>query len=190
MRNSQAVREVAGSASLVSRIAATGEGISDVLGEHRGGEGRTRRPISRVLCPRQAGAAGIHPRAVVGDGLMRSTRKLGRAALGRFLSDLAPGGVYRAVLVAQDAGGLLHRRFTLTRHLMPGGLFSVALSRGSPRVGVTHHPALWSPDFPRPTSYRPCSRGRPADSFSASQDRWSVPEGEMGGKYGCVEEYP
>ena len=31
----------------------------------------------------------------------------------------------------------------------PGGLFSVALSRGSPRVGVTHHPALWSPDFPR-----------------------------------------
>ena len=30
-----------------------------------------------------------------------------------------------------------------------GGLFSVALSRGSPRVGVAHHPALWSPDFPR-----------------------------------------
>ena len=31
----------------------------------------------------------------------------------------------------------------------PGGLFSVALSRGSPRVGVTHHLALWSPDFPQ-----------------------------------------
>src|SRR5215213_1724365 len=31
----------------------------------------------------------------------------------------------------------------------PGGLFSVALSRGSPRVGVTHHPALRSPDVPR-----------------------------------------
>jgi len=30
-----------------------------------------------------------------------------------------------------------------------GGLLSVALSRGSPRVGVTHHRALWSPDFPR-----------------------------------------
>src|SRR3954452_12249344 len=30
-----------------------------------------------------------------------------------------------------------------------GGLFSVALSRGLPRVGVTHHAALWSPDFPR-----------------------------------------
>ena len=31
----------------------------------------------------------------------------------------------------------------------PGGLFSVALSRGSPRVAVSHHPALWSPDVPR-----------------------------------------
>src|SRR5204863_7738150 len=30
-----------------------------------------------------------------------------------------------------------------------GGLLSVALSRGSPRVGVAHHLALWSPDFPR-----------------------------------------
>ena len=30
-----------------------------------------------------------------------------------------------------------------------GGLFSVALSRGSPRVGVTDHPALRSPDLPR-----------------------------------------
>jgi len=30
-----------------------------------------------------------------------------------------------------------------------GGLFSVALSRGSPRVAVSHHLALWSPDVPR-----------------------------------------
>ena len=34
-----------------------------------------------------------------------------------------------------------------------GGLLSVALSRGSPRVGVTHHPALRSPDFPRCALY-------------------------------------
>src|SRR5690606_6843302 len=34
-------------------------------------------------------------------------------------------------------------------HEAAGGLLSVALSRGSPRVGVTHHLALWSPDFPR-----------------------------------------
>ncbi len=45
----------------------------------------------------------------------------------------------------------------------PGGLFSVALSRGSPRVAVSNHPALWSPDFPRRrTGAR--RRGRPADS--------------------------
>src|SRR6185436_17481520 len=30
-----------------------------------------------------------------------------------------------------------------------GGLFSVALSCGSPRLGVTQHLALWSPDVPR-----------------------------------------
>src|SRR5579875_904605 len=42
-----------------------------------------------------------------------------------------------------------------------GGLLSVALSRGSPRVAVSHHLALRSPDFPR----HDCSRrGRPADS--------------------------
>jgi hypothetical protein len=35
------------------------------------------------------------------------------------------------------------------RPVRDGGLFSVALSRGSPRVGVTHHPALRSPDLPR-----------------------------------------
>ena len=34
--------------------------------------------------------------------------------------------------------------------LAGGGMFSVALSLGSPPVGVTDHPALWSPDFPLP----------------------------------------
>src|SRR5690606_7695002 len=42
-----------------------------------------------------------------------------------------------------------------------GGLLSVALSRGSPRVGVTHRPALWSPDVPRRPGGR---RDRLADS--------------------------
>jgi len=68
---------------------------------------------------------------------------------------LAPGGVYRAAPVARGAGGLLHHRFTLARtaeavtSAAAGGLLSVALSRGSPRVGVAHHRALWSPDLPR-----------------------------------------
>ena len=41
-------------------------------------------------------------------------------------------------------------------------MLSVALSRGSPRVGVTDHLAVWSPDLPhRATTAR---RDRPADS--------------------------
>jgi hypothetical protein len=43
-----------------------------------------------------------------------------------------------------------------------GGLLSVAPSRGHPRLGRPQHPALWSPDFPRPRTRR--GRGRPAGS--------------------------
>jgi hypothetical protein len=114
---------------------------------------RTSWPVSRVLCTRAEARADGHPsRVAVADDLQRSTRKLGRAALERFLSDLAPGGVCQAARVTPGAGGPLPHRFTLTDHdpkAATGGLFSVALSRGSPRVGVTDHPALRSPDFPR-----------------------------------------
>ena len=54
----------------------------------------------------------------------------------------------------RSAGALLPHHFTLTcaprsyRGAI-GGLLSVALSRGFPRVGVTHRHALWCPDFPR-----------------------------------------
>ncbi len=69
---------------------------------------------------------GGHPsRAVVAGSLVRSTRGLGRAALDRPRRvvvpfgmaaplDLAPGGVYLALRVTSEAGGLLHHRFTLT----------------------------------------------------------------------------
>ena len=47
---------------------------------------------------------------------------------------------------------------------LAGGLLSVALSRGSPRVAVSNHPALRSPDFPRRvTSRRPT---RPPDRLA------------------------
>src|SRR6266540_6161139 len=39
--------------------------------------------------------------------------------------------------------------------------------RGSPRLGVAQHPALWSPDFPR----RAHRRGRPADSYTPKYRR-------------------
>jgi hypothetical protein len=104
-------------------------------------------------------SGGEHPsRAAVANGLVRSTSKYqaGRSFAQISSSsktqfhplDLAPGGVYLATAVTCGTGGLLHHRFTLTKVSL-GGLFSVALSRGLPRVGVTHHLALWSPDFPR-----------------------------------------
>ena len=49
-----------------------------------------------------------------------------------------------------------------------GGLFSVALVVGSRRPGVTWHPALWSPDFPRDAcAPRDCLADSAAD-FSRS----------------------
>ena len=67
-----------------------------------------------------------------------------------FLFGLAPGGVCPAVRVATNAVRSYHTISPLpTRHpkMSVGGIFSVALSVGSRRPGVTWHPALWSPDF-------------------------------------------
>src|ERR1022692_196179 len=125
---------------------------------------RTSWPVGRVLCTRLRGPAAIHlelplPAASCGlpasSGGPPSNARAGTAPRRtRHPLDLAPGGVYQAAAVTCGAGGLLHHRFTLTSALGPrpergGGLFSVALSRGSPRVGVTDHPALRSPDLPR-----------------------------------------
>ena len=68
------------------------------------------------------------------------------------LLGLAPGGVCLAETVTRPAGGLLHRRFTLTPR--PGGRRAVCFlwhyAVGSPRLAVSQHRALWSPDFPHP----------------------------------------
>jgi len=63
----------------------------------------------------------------------------------------------------RDAGALLPHHFNLAgprsrTSAALGGVFSVALSRGFPRVGVTDHLALRCPDFPRgPFDPRGCS---------------------------------
>ena len=125
---------------------------------YEGGE-----PACRPGSVRPLARGGGHPSGTaVADSLVRSTRehRAGRPqALAQALrpkpqgpSDLAPGGVYLAARITPGAGGLLHHRFTLTpgpaEDRAKGGLLSVALSRGSPRVGVTDHPALRSPDLP------------------------------------------
>src|SRR5690242_13560164 len=57
-----------------------------------------------------------------------------------------------------------------------GGLFSVALSCGSPRLGVTQHLALWSPDVPRTgrARTRPSGRLTTAGRSSHVRDRSDV----------------
>jgi hypothetical protein len=106
--------------------------------------------------PSPAGSSGL-PAGIGRAALERLRRRRTRRPLG-----LAPGGVYRATPVTRGAGGLLHHRFTLTRPpRRPGGLFSVALSRRSPRVAVNNHPALWSPDFPRRRTRGPADAAAP-----------------------------
>jgi hypothetical protein len=95
------------------------------------------------------------------------------------LFGLAPDGVCRAKPVTRPAGELLPRRFTLTaapmqKHRGRGGLFSVALSLSGSyfanrTVGVTHHRALWSPDFPPWLVPRPEKLGRFPDPAAQAQ---------------------
>src|ERR1700756_860271 len=126
------------------------------------------RPVGRVLCARLRGGGVIHlglPLPTASCGLPAS---IGRAALDRSRREpLAPLLTLLRVGFTkppQSPAALVVSYTTvspLPRRCRRGGLFSVALSRGSPRVGVTDHPALWSPDLP----HRACARrDRPADS--------------------------
>jgi hypothetical protein len=137
---------------------------------------RGRRPSISACRHRQALA--VHPQASGGPPSIACAG----VALRRCPLDLAPGGVYRAIPVTRDAGGLLHHRFTLTWWVTPGGLFSVALSRGSPRVAVSNHPALRSPDFPRRVSppRPPCRLVRPTRVTALLIMRLRAPSREVG----------
>src|SRR5579875_1121931 len=94
--------------------------------------------------------AGGHPSGTaVAGSLLRSTRELGRAALGRSRR-------YRAARVTPGAGGLLHRRFTLTRETdlaaVPGrSVFCGTFPRVTP--GRCYRPPC--PVEPGPSSARP-----------------------------------
>jgi hypothetical protein len=77
-------------------------------------DGLTDTPGSVLPCRYRRGSSGHPSTDAVADALQRPTRALGRAALKRALSGLAPGGVYLASPVTREAGGLLHHRFTLT----------------------------------------------------------------------------
>ncbi|GFP32250.1 cobalt-precorrin 5A hydrolase [Candidatus Hakubella thermalkaliphila] len=67
-------------------------------------------------------------------------------------------------------------------NLLPGGVFSVALSFGSPRLGVTQRSALWSSDFPREHfSEEMCPRDHPIDSPNSFVPCYKI--ANFGGKY-------
>ncbi len=70
------------------------------------------------------------------------------------LFGLSPGGVYPARDVTAPAVSSYLTISPLPASKDTGGIFSVALSLGLLPVGVTHHPALWSSDFPRPEQVR------------------------------------
>src|SRR3954454_3680427 len=115
---------------------------------------------------------GVHPsRPAVAGRLERSTR---RHRAGRPRTPAQDGGGPPSLSTLLRVGFTAPHpspgaRWSLTPPFHPyqqrtaGGLFSVALSRGSPRVAVNDHPALWSPDVPRRRGL-PHRRDRPADS--------------------------
>ncbi len=129
---------------------------------------RTSRTVSRILYRRVSpSAATIHlgaPLPAPSSGLPESSG--GQPSNASCLT-LLPVGFTEPF----RSPGTLVVSYTTVSPLPPrppegrpgGGLFSVALSRGSPRVGVTHHRALWSPDFPR-RAHHCTRRGRPSDS--------------------------
>jgi len=106
------------------------------------------RPVSRVLSRRVVAFPAVAD-IPLGPALPpASSERPGSAAGHRIapLCALAPGGACRAARVA--TGAVRSYRTVSPLPAFAGGFFSVALSRESPRLAVSQHPALWSPDFP------------------------------------------
>jgi hypothetical protein len=128
-------------------------------------EGRNRR-ISRILSGCRGTPDDHFSGTPVSRRLKQPTRKSSRIgpirrprrAARRPTTDaplfgLAPGGVYRARPVTRPAGELLPHRFTLTAEIALPRRFvfcGTVPTRPCRAVGVTHHLALRSPDFPPP----------------------------------------
>ena len=137
-------------------------------------EKKTSRPVSRVL------SWTVIPLGLTSPSGSSNLPGSSAGHANAPLFGLAPSGVCHATRRCPRA------RCALTAPFHPyharlatpfGGLFSVALSVGSRRPGVTWHSALWSPDFPR----NACApRDHPADSVTivpretgGQQARWA-----------------
>jgi hypothetical protein len=134
-------------------------------------EGPSQGPLSQsayrpgsVPAPEPRHASLVIPEAAIhlGPALPQDSSNLpGAVEAGHSMSPvgLAPGGVYLAAGVTSGAGALLPHRFNLAERVgsqtppVPRFAFCCTFRR-SPGLGVTQHPALWSPDLPQPASQR------------------------------------
>ena len=129
---------------------------------------RAYKPDS-VPALRRATAISLRPASLRGSCSQPASRpgfrpESGRAVPARLLG-LAPGGVYRAVPVTRNAVSSYLAFSPLPNGEPPGGIFSVALSGGSPRPVVSRHRALRSPDFPPPPSARAAVWPAPGNDY-------------------------
>ena len=155
-------------------------------GQRRGW--RASRPVGRVLCTRGCGPTAIHlglplpaascglPASIGRAVLKRSRRKRKHAPLPSWPCSgwglpSRPGHPGRWWSLTPPFHPYLRGR---PRAGHGGGLFSVALSRGSPRVGVTDHPALRSPDLPHRASRGAAARPTrsPPPGYCPAFPRW------------------
>ena len=159
---------------------------ADINNVFVGGREKTRRRVSRVLYHRETRAGSVdgggHSSGTpVAERLLRPTRAAMRRYTRRYaygtvrrnwrpppLLGLAPGGVFHAATVA---GGAV-RSYRTISPLPPirsdrnglGGVFSVALSLGSPPPGVTRHRISVEPGLSSPRA-KLGAAARPSGAF-------------------------
>ena len=143
------------------------------------GEGKKSRPVSRVL------SWTVIPLGLTSPSGSSNLPGSNAGRANAPLFGLAPSGVCLATRRCPRARCALTAPFHPCHACLAtpfGGLFSVALSVGSRRPGVTWHSALWSPDFPRGAcAPRDCladsttiltrTRPNPCDQFVAAATR-------------------
>ncbi len=136
---------------------------------------RVSWPVGRVLCARLRGPTAIHLGLSLPTASCGLPASIGRAALERLRGKPRPEAPPSLLTLLRvgfteppESPPALVVSYTtvsplpLVRCRSRGGLLSVALSRGSPRVGVTDHPALRSPDLPHRDLNGPGATARPA----------------------------